>query len=244
MTTTRPIIQAVKNGHIEAVELLLQLNAKPCWWCAKHAIMRDDMAMLKLLVSYSAMPLCGNHLRLAAMHGSMKVGRYIIEQGVDVSDASHIGCTALHYAITNGHVSFIKLVLDNNPSQEDIHMAAHTLGSATTYTCIQHLMDYGVDVWPMAFLAVANNRYDMVEWLLDHAIDINIRYDDAKYTLLHAAVVFATHQDPYDIVKLLIDRDIDVYALDINGNTAYDLAYNGEFGPHIVRIIELLESSW
>lgn len=244
MATTSPIIQAVKNGHIEAVELLLQLRAKPCWWCAKHAIMRDDIAMLKLLVSYSAMSLCGNHLRLAAIHGRVSVGRYMIEHGINVSDASYTGCTALHYAITNGHASFVKLILDNNPSQEDIHMASYTLGSMTTYECIQHLMDYGIDVWPMAFLAVEDNRYDMVEWLLDHAIDINVRDDDAEYTLLHAAIVSAAHQDPYDIVKLLIDRDIDVYALDVNGNAAYDLAYNGEFGPHIVRIIELLESSW
>lgn len=242
MTTTTPILQAVKNGHLEAVEFLLRLNAKPCWLCRKHTIMRDDIDMLKLLASYGMIIYNGDHLRLAAMHGSINIGRYLIEQNVNVSNASHTGCTALHYAITHGHASFIKLILDNSPSQEDMHMAGFTLGNMTTCGCVQQLIDYGIDISGMVFLAVRDNRYDVAMQLLDHGIDINIRDGDAEYTLLHTAIVSASNQDPYDIVKLLIGRGIDVHALDIYGNTAYDLANCSEFGPHIIRIIELLDA--
>jgi ankyrin repeat protein len=243
METITPILQAVKNGHLEAVELLLRLNAKPCWWCRKHAIMYDDIDMLKLLASYDVIIYNNTHLRLAAMHGSINVGRYIIEYGVDVSNTSHTGWTALHYAITYGHASFVKLILDNNPSQEDLYMAGYALSNKTTYPCIQQLIDHGIDISGMIFLAIENNMYYMTMWLLDHGIDINIRDNDASYTLLHTAVAYASNQDPYDIIKLLMDRGIDVHALDVYGNTAFDLANSDEFGPHIVRIVELLRSA-
>ena len=112
-------------------------------------------------------------LMLAALKGELQLATQLVKKGADVNKT---GWTPLHYAASNGHISVVKLLLENyayidaeSPNGTTPLMMASMYGSPET---VKLLLDEGADVslknqQGMTALAFAQrgNRPDAIEML-------------------------------------------------------------------------------
>ena len=112
-------------------------------------------------------------LMLAALKGELQLATQLVKKGADVNKT---GWTPLHYAASNGHISVVKLLLENyayidaeSPNGTTPLMMASMYGSPET---VKLLLDEGADAslknqQGMTALAFAQrgNRPDAIEML-------------------------------------------------------------------------------
>ena len=79
---------------------------------------------------------------------------------------------------------------------------------------------------------VNNGHTDIVKRLLTHPLKVNLKDNNGKTALMHAAI-----SGSYQMVSLLLEReDVDVYIQDKNGETAIIHARRGG-NRNLIRVI-------
>lgn len=180
-----------------------------------EAVVRNNASVAKMLLSYGADP---NHqdriagyapMHEAALRGYDVVAKQLVEFGADINLPDSSKATPLHIAGGNGQFDFVMLLLQDHASLEAKDISDFTpLHAATMYgdpRIVAALLHAGADV-----AARAKGSWDL----------------PGGMTPLH----IAARQGNLTICKLLIEAGAYVNAVDDDGRTALNHAY--EFEHH------------
>ncbi len=202
------ILDAVENGDLEKVKMLLENNPRSVLCrdniglSALHAAaLKGDTGLVKLLLDsradVNAAYIDGSTPLHFAAYGHKDIVELLLANRADVNSKDNIGYTPLHLAARRGYQDIVELLLANkadvnakdNRGQTPLHQASE------------------------------NGYSKVVELLLAYKADANAK-DLKYYAPLHKAV----EQGYKDVAKLLLDSRADVNAECLDGTTPLHLA--------------------
>ncbi|PNP48832.1 hypothetical protein THARTR1_10277 [Trichoderma harzianum] len=221
-----PLGMAIRHGHHEVVELLLNNGA------SYNAVLEDEWLPLTLASSEGQVNIAKLFLGLGAdINGSTADGltplvkaiwnnkvdmvRFLLESGADPSIADNSGSTTLKAAIHVGNIEIVKLLLDNSVElavEDDrglkpLHLAAH----------------YG--------------HVDIAKLLLERGFKTADTGADG-WTPLHAAA----HGGHLDTLDLFLNEGVSLAAIDCTGRTALHIACQEGHQKMVEALLELSTS--
>ncbi|MGB3863083.1 MAG: ankyrin repeat domain-containing protein, partial [Candidatus Aminicenantaceae bacterium] len=218
-----PLHVAVMGGHKELVEYLIREGAN---------IDAPDKEGRTPLLN-------------AIMLKKPDLAHRLIKLGADVKIKSEEGANAIIYALFFGPEDLIEPILDSGQDVNERYEGGVTLmqGAAAFghKNALNVLLEQGADVnvssdrgeTPLYF-GVQQGRTEIVEWLLSHGAQTQCKLEDSGRDFLH----LATLKGYTDIVKLLVDNEMDIDATDKSGKTA--LQYAEKYGHK--KIANLLKT--
>ena len=89
--------------------------------------MADQEAKAKIAAAAPAPPV---DMHKAALEGNVEKLRQGCDKGQDVKDKDEDGCTALYWAVLNGHAACVTLLLDRGANKEATNKVSDECGSA------------------------------------------------------------------------------------------------------------------
>lgn len=203
-----PLFQAVDNGHIDIVAVLLDkraavkldnLSANPL----KSAIERGDADIAELLTAAKARydfksQNAGRQLLLAAVRGHLTMVRWLVARGVDPNSDIQ-GTTALALAATDGDAASAQALLTAgaqvNKATKEGYTPLMAAARAGNLEYARVLLGAGADPRATAsggttalHLAAQANADTVIELLLERGADMNAR-TKADYTALETALI-------------------------------------------------------
>lgn len=188
------------------------------------------------LTGGNALMLCGAHEPCEdSPDAPERIGRLLIERGVDLSVVDKFGKTALHWTATHGRIPLLQLLLESNADME-----IHSLDGSTpmhfsifsdTTKALQLLLAAGADCeaadengnTPL-HLASIDAPKEMVKLLLQYGARVAATNREHA-TPLH----FASIGGQKDIVELLIKSNPDINARTNEGSTSMHFAADRGF---------------
>ena len=209
---TTPLINAVENGNLDCVKVLLKYKA--------DTEGRGDFHLSDLF-PYPYFWLCGTPLCVAAAYGNLEILSCLVENGADINAATNYvpGLTPLMFAVQESHIDAVNYLLDQgadvNLQQESGYTALHFAAAKGYFNALKCLMKNGADVNARD----KNNRTPLMlacESVNKKAIDsIYEKYRD------QAAKCY------FKALKRLMKNGADVNAHDENNDTPLMLACEG-----------------
>ncbi|KAL8623983.1 hypothetical protein ACOMHN_040609 [Nucella lapillus] len=204
-----PLHLAALNGHREIVVLLLE---------AKASVTEVD--------SKGCTP-----LHLAAWNGHAAICDLLLQNACDksiVNAQTNEGETPLHFAAQHGHHDVVSLLLQNKADstyrtlteRSALDLAAQYGKTSVVRTLVtgrHDLLTHVAGQPSPLHLAAFNGHLPIVGFLLDSGFLVNTRTDNG--TALHEAATSCK----LDVIKLLLDRGVDVWAKAQNSLTAEDI---------------------
>lgn len=181
-------------------------------------------------------------LNFACEHDRYEIAKLLLEHGADVNSQDSRGRFPLLFAVENaiGH-AFLYLIFDHNPNLELKNADQETaLFYAFTHKpdkdIIECMIDQGCDISAvdaknrtMLMVAIHENLYDDVKFLVEQGADINLMIDD-RSALTEAVICNRTN-----MVKYLIKNGADMQAHCSDGmNILFHAASSGS-----VKMLEL-----
>lgn len=137
-------------------------------------------------------------LELLRNNDYLSVKKYI-KEGADVNDATEGGESVLACAIRNNcDTELLMLLIDSNADIFDFD-------------------EEGVSIFDMA---VTYNNIEMVNYLIEHGVDVNKTKRRSGFTSLMAAACYGR----MEIAKILLSQGANQNATDVKGFTAVDFA--------------------
>ena len=180
-----------------------------------------------------------NCLHIAADCGRFNLCRTLISKhNVDVQLPNHDGWTALHYFAKNGSYDLVKFAVDMGADinlktingENCLHIAA---GNSHLNLCRELISKYNVDVqlpdhrgWTAFHYFAKKGSYELVKFVADIGIDINLKTNNGK-NCLHIAAGCGH----FNLCRMLISKHhFDVQLPDHRGWTAlHYFAKNGRY---------------
>ena len=209
---TTPLINAVENGNLDCVKVLLKYKA--------GTEGRGDFHLSDLF-PYPYFWLCGTPLCVAAAYGNLEILSCLVENGADINAATNYvpGLTPLMFAVQESHIDAVNYLLDQgadvNLQQESGYTALHFAAAKGYFNALKRLVKNGADVKARD----KNNRTPLMlacESVNKKAIDsIYEKYRD------QAAKCY------FKALKRLMKNGADVNAHDENNDTPLMLACEG-----------------
>ena len=209
---TTPLINAVENGNLDCVKVLLKYKA--------DTEGRGDFHLSDLF-PYPYFWLCGTPLCVAAAYGNLEILSCLVENGADINAATNYvpGLTPLMFAVQESHIDAVNYLLDQgadvNLQQESGYTALHFAAAKGYFNALKRLVKNGADVNARD----KNNRTPLMlacESVSKKAIDsIYEKYRD------QAAKCY------FKALKRLMKNAADVNAHDENNDTPLMLACEG-----------------
>ncbi|XP_063923686.1 uncharacterized protein LOC135137861 [Zophobas morio] len=174
------------------------------------------------------------HYASLSLEDNEDVIKLLIEKGINVDAQELNGTTALHLACQTGNYKNTKMLLDSEASiyivdekgNNPLHYASKSTKSNPDI--IKLLLEKGMDVDAQnvngataLHIACGHSNYDVAKVLLDFGASIDT-VDKHDKNALHYAAQFCPENR--DVLKLLIQKGIDLNAQDQNGTTALQIA--------------------
>ncbi|XP_063923969.1 uncharacterized protein LOC135138056 isoform X2 [Zophobas morio] len=174
------------------------------------------------------------HYASESMNNNVHVMKLLIEKGIHVNDQNKYGTTALQIACLEGVYENAKILLDcgasiniaNNANNNALHFASES--KKDNRGVIKLLIEKGIDVnaqnengkTALQF-ACLEGIYENAEMLLDFSASIGITDEDNNNALHYASSAENVNRS---LIKLLIEKGININAQNKNGMTALQLA--------------------
>ncbi|KAK5848913.1 hypothetical protein PBY51_008598 [Eleginops maclovinus] len=204
-----PLHHASLNGHREVVLKLLQFEAAT-----------------NIADSKGCFP-----LHLAAWRGDVDIVRILIHHGPShcrVNQQNHERETALHCAAQYGHSEVVSVLLQEltdptmRNSQQETPLDLAAMYGRLQVVCMlvsahPNLMTSHTRRHTPLHLAARNGHHSTVQTLLEAGMDVNCVTENGS--ALHEAALFGK----MDVVRLLLDSDIDTSLTDCKGRTALEI---------------------
>jgi ankyrin only family protein len=156
-------------------------------------------------------------LHLATLTDQPDVVRRLVVAGADLESRDKDGNTALHIACRDGLIKIVKHLL--NPVRfEEIKQNSYSLA----YQKIpQDMSISNYEGLSCLHLAAMNGHLDIVEFLMDKDIDVNLKDRKTGRTILHNACLAGD----INLVKLLLrHKSCNINARAYDDSTPFDLA--------------------
>ena len=189
---------AAESGHFELCKLLIDKNNFNV-----HAT--DSQRRLPL--------------HFSATSGSYKLTKFFIDKETDIYLKTERGLNCLHIAALKGHLNLCKDLInkhnfDTHLTDNDGFTALHYSPKSGRYELIEFFIDKGIDVFLKTkmglnclHIAADNSHFKLCKLLIDeHSFDVHVT-DSNGWSSLH----FSARSGSYQLIKLFIEKGIDVY---------------------------------
>jgi len=259
---TTPLYEASRTGHVEAMSLLINLEADvnkhrknytdddgtPL--CAAFHSKNEEAVLL--LIDSGAETKNQKYVsgetpfHLATENGFIRVAEILLKRGADINNINWYSNTPLRLALYSKNVEMIRFILENGGNKHinrdvscgrnDMEIAAKT----NSVDIVRLMLDHGANPDSNRYqldstalcIACKNGNIDMATLLIERGADV--KYGNGKHcgTPLHGACTSGS----IELVKLLLDHGADVNAETYPGKTPLHCAC--ESGK--IDIVELL----
>jgi ankyrin repeat protein len=252
--------RAIFDRSVVAVKILLQDGANTeivnndGYYPLHIAALRGDVEIVKLLLGYGAnievreKKNQSTALHLAADYGQIQVIQTLILHKANINACNVFEETALMYAVEKGFVEIVKMLVvagaNVNAKSLNVYYTPLQLAFCSKNPkIIKTLILHGVDVHtPMnngftsLHAAVQFGFLEIVQMLLAHKVDVNVKKQSDGATPLH----YAAYLGNAEIVKELLKYNADVNALDKEGYTPLHVAFLPKASLQIKIVQELI----
>lgn len=202
-----PLIIAVGNSYIDTAKILIEnganINAVDIegWSALSYAINNGDIEIAKLLLENKVK--IKDELLIAIkspiVESSINMMKLLIDNKANINYTDENGFNPLNIAIESGDMEVTKFLITNGAN-------------------VNSLMQDGVS---LIGYAIAQNNMDLLQILIENGANVNYTGGDswAKTPLMTASRLGLDN-----VVRILLTRNADINAVDINGNTALHTA--------------------
>ncbi len=213
------LIIAVGNSYLETAKKLIENGANvnavdnEGWSALSYAVNNGDIEIAKILLENNAKI---NGELLLAINSPIEESRIdmmklLIENKADINYTDENGLSPLNIAIENGDIEATKFLITNKANLNIL--------TSDGISLIGH--------------AISQNNMDLLQILIENGADINYSGEDSQ---LATPLMTASRLGLDNVVRILLTRNANINAVDINGNTALHTAA----GNSQLSVIKLL----
>lgn len=202
-----PLIIAVGNSYFETAKILIENGADvnsvdfEGWSALSYAVNNGDIEIAKLLLTNKAK--IKGELLLAIkspiVESRIDMIKLLIDNKANINYTDDDGFTPLNIAIETGNMETVKLLITNGAD-------------------VNGLMQDGVS---LIGYAIAQNNMDLLQILIENGANVNNTNGDSW---ADTPLMTASRLGLDNVVRILLSRNADINAVDINGNTALHTA--------------------
>ncbi|TXJ60318.1 ankyrin repeat domain-containing protein [Brachyspira aalborgi] len=202
-----PLIIAVGNSYIDTAKILIEnganINAVDIegWSALSYAVNNGDIEIAKLLLENKAK--IKDELLLAIkspiVESSINIMKLLIDNKANINYTDENGFTPLNITIESGDMELTKFLITNGAN-------------------VNSLMQDGVS---LIGYAIAQNNMDLLQILIENGANVNYTNGDSW---ADTPLKTASRLGLDNVVRILLTRNADINAVDMNGNTALHTA--------------------
>lgn len=202
-----PLIIAVGNSYIDTAKILIEnganINAVDIegWSALSYAVNNGDIEIAKLLLENKAK--IKDELLIAIkspiVESSINMMKLLIDNKANINYTDENGFNPLNIAIESGDMELTKFLITNGAN-------------------VNSLMQDGVS---LIGYAIAQNNMDLLQILIENGANVN-NTNGNSWT--DTPLKTASRLGLDNVVRILLTRNVDINAVDINGNTALHTA--------------------
>ncbi len=202
-----PLIIAVGNSYIDTAKILIEnganINAVDIegWSALSYAINNGDIEIAKLLLENKVK--IKDELLIAIkspiVESRINIMKLLIENGANINYTDENGFNPLNIAIESGDMELTKFLITNGAN-------------------VNSLMQDGVS---LIGYAIAQNNMDLLQILIENGANVNYTGGDSW---ANTPLQTASRLGLDNVVRILLTRNADINAVDMNGNTALHTA--------------------
>lgn len=202
-----PLIIAVGNSYIDTAKILIENGANinavdfEGWSALSYVVNNGDIEIAKLLLENKAKIKGELLLAIKSPIAESRIDmiKLLIDNKANINYSDDDGFTPLNIAIESGDMELTKFLITNGAN-------------------VNSLMQDGVS---LIGYAIAQNNMDLLQILIENGANVNYTVGDswAKTPLMTASRLGLDN-----VVRILLTRNADINAVDINGNTALHTA--------------------
>ena len=202
-----PLIIAVGNSYIDTAKILIEngtnINAVDIegWSALSYAVNNGDIEIAKLLLENKAK--IKDELLIAIkspiVESSINIMKLLIDNKANINYTDENGFNPLNIAIKSGDMELTKFLITNGAN-------------------VNSLMQDGVS---LIGYAIAQNNMDLLQMLIENGANVNYTNGDSW---ANTPLQTASRLGLDNVVRILLTRNADINAVDMNGNTALHTA--------------------
>ena len=202
-----PLIIAVGNSYIDTAKILIENGANinavdfEGWSALSYVVNNGDIEIAKLLLENKAKIKGELLLAIKSPIAESRIDmiKLLIDNKANINYADDDGFNPLNIAIESGDMELTKFLITNGAN-------------------VNSLMQDGVS---LIGYAIAQNNMDLLQILIENGANVNYTGGDSwDNTPLQTASRLGLD----NVVRILLTRNADINAVDINGNTALHTA--------------------
>ena len=202
-----PLIIAVGNSYIDTAKILIEnganINAVDIegWSALSYAVNNGDIEIAKLLLENKAK--IKDELLIAIkspiVESRINMMKLLIDNKANINYTDENGFNPLNIAIESGDMELTKFLITNGAN-------------------VNSLMQDGVS---LIGYAIAQNNMDLLQILIENGANVNNTNGDSW---TDTPLKTASRLGLDNVVRILLSRNVDINAVDMNGNTALHTA--------------------
>lgn len=202
-----PLIIAVGNSYIDTAKILIEnganINAVDIegWSALSYAVNNGDIEIAKLLLENKAK--IKDELLIAIkspiVESRINIMKLLIDNKANINYTNENGFNPLNIAIESGDMELTKFLITNGAN-------------------VNSLMQDGVS---LIGYAIAQNNMDLLQILIENGANVNYTNGDSW---ANTPLQTASRLGLDNVVRILLTRNADINAVDMNGNTALHTA--------------------
>lgn len=202
-----PLIIAVGNSYIDTAKILIENGADvnsvdfEGWSALSYAVNNGDIEIAKLLLENKVK--IKDELLIAIkspiVESRINIMKLLIENGANINYTDENGFNPLNIAIESGDMELTKFLITNGAN-------------------VNSLMQDGVS---LIGYAIAQNNMDLLQILIENGANVNYTGGDSW---ANTPLQTASRLGLDNVVRILLTRNADINAVDMNGNTALHTA--------------------
>ena len=202
-----PLIISVGNSYIDTAKILIEnganINAVDIegWSALSYAVNNGDIEIAKLLLENKAK--IKDELLIAIKspitESRIDMMKLLIDNKANINYTDENGFNPLNIAIESGDMELTKFLITNGAN-------------------VNSLMQDGVS---LIGYAIAQNNMDLLQILIENGANVNYTNGDSW---ADTPLMTASRLGLDNVVRILLTRNVDINAVDINGNTALHTA--------------------
>ncbi|WP_353272741.1 ankyrin repeat domain-containing protein [Wolbachia endosymbiont (group A) of Urophora cardui] len=235
-----PLELAEQKGYTDIVEILkqTQLNLDRELLIA---VEKEDLGKVKDNIRRGANVNAQSRLGWASVFwaiqkNNLNIVKLLVNNGADINAKDNESWMPLHWAVQLGSLDVVKYLVERganiNALTADGRTSLELAAQKNRVNVIEFLKKAQLDLDKELLTAVQDGDLNKVEGLANQGAGLNTKGSN-DWTLLH----FAVFSNKFDIVKFLLDKNANIKAKDVYGNTPLHVAAQYDSKLEIVEFL-------